>query len=82
MSGVRASPSVLIFLKMEIIVKAKNYLISSFDELINNVTWPSRSELTSSAVVVLVASLLLALVVFAMDSTFEFLLKSLYKLLF
>ncbi|MCQ2194584.1 MAG: preprotein translocase subunit SecE [Paludibacteraceae bacterium] len=63
-------------------VKAKDYIKSSFDELINNVKWPTRSELTSSAVVVLIASLLLALVVFAMDQAFEFVVTSIYKLLF
>ena len=67
---------------MEIFVKAKDYIKSSFDELINNVKWPTRSELTSSAVVVLIASLLLALVVFAMDQAFEFVVTSIYKLLF
>ncbi|MBP5455326.1 MAG: preprotein translocase subunit SecE [Paludibacteraceae bacterium] len=67
---------------MEIIAKAKDYLVSSFDELINNVTWPNRTELTSSAVVVLIASLLLALVVFLMDYAFEFGVKFVYKLLF
>ncbi|MCQ2218302.1 MAG: preprotein translocase subunit SecE [Paludibacteraceae bacterium] len=67
---------------MEIFVKAKRYICSSFDELINNVTWPTRSELTGSSVVVLIASLLLALVVFAMDYSLEFIVKSVYKLLF
>ncbi|MBO4804954.1 MAG: preprotein translocase subunit SecE [Paludibacteraceae bacterium] len=65
-----------------IVVKAKDYLVSSFDELINNVTWPNRSELTSSAVVVLIASLLLALVVFFMDYTLEHFVKFVYKLLY
>ena len=42
-----------------------------YDELAHKVTWPSRKELTGSAMLVLTASLIIALVVFAMDFTFE-----------
>ena len=42
-----------------------------YDELAHKVTWPTRKELTGSAVLVLTASLIIALVVFAMDFTFE-----------
>ncbi len=55
-----------------------NYCKDSYEELVNKVTWPSRSELAGSAVVVLYASLLIALVVFAMDSVFESLMKIVY----
>jgi len=55
-----------------------NYCKNSYEELVNKVTWPSRSELAGSAVVVLYASLLIALVVFAMDSVFESLMKIVY----
>ena len=43
----------------------------SYEELVHKTTWPSRKELTGSAVVVLIASLCIALVVFAMDSVFQ-----------
>ncbi|WP_289125088.1 preprotein translocase subunit SecE [uncultured Bacteroides sp.] len=39
--------------------------------LVHKVSWPTYSELTNSAVVVLYASLLIALVVFAMDFCFQ-----------
>jgi len=55
-----------------------DYCKESYGELVHKVTWPSRSELAGSAVVVLYASLLIALVVFAMDSVFEFLMKLVY----
>ncbi len=55
-----------------------DYCKDSYEELVNKVTWPSRSELAGSAVVVLYASLLIALVVFAMDSVFESLMKIVY----
>jgi len=39
--------------------------------LLHKVTWPTRRELTNSAIVVLEASLLIALVVFVMDKCFQ-----------
>ena len=52
--------------------KVANYCKESYDELVHKVSWPTRKELSSSAVVVLYASLLIALVVFFMDSAFQF----------
>ena len=48
-----------------------NYCKESYDELVHKVSWPTRSELSSSAVVVLYASLLIALVVWGMDVCFQ-----------
>ena len=45
--------------------KVANYCKESYDELVHKVSWPTRKELSSSAVVVLYASLLIALVVFS-----------------
>ena len=55
--------------------KVANYCKESYDELVHKVSWPTRSELSSSAVVVLYASLLIALVVFLMDSAFRFIME-------
>ncbi|MCI5560442.1 MAG: preprotein translocase subunit SecE [Phocaeicola sp.] len=55
--------------------KITNSIKESYDELVHKVSWPTRSELSSSAVVVLVASLLIALVVFIMDSAFRFVME-------
>ena len=55
--------------------KITNYCKESYDELVHKVSWPTRSELSSSAVVVLTASLLIALVVFLMDSAFRFIME-------
>ena len=52
-----------------------NYCKESYDELVQKVSWPTRSELSGSAVVVLYASLLIALVVFLMDSVFQFVME-------
>ncbi len=58
--------------------KIVSYIKESRNELLHKVTWPTLSELQSSAVVVLVASLIIALIVFAMDSVFENLIKLFY----
>ena len=55
--------------------KITKYCKESYDELVHKVTWPTRKELSSSAVVVLTASLLIALVVFFMDSVFQFVME-------
>ena len=52
-----------------------NYCKESYNELVHKVSWPTRSELSSSAVVVLCASLLIALVVALMDSVFQFIME-------
>lgn len=46
------------------------YIKDSYDELVNKVSWPTFKELQSSAIVVAIASLILALVVFVMDVVF------------
>ena len=51
--------------------KIVNYCKDCYDELAHKTTWPSRAQLTHSAMVVLTASLVIALVVFAMDLVFQ-----------
>ena len=58
--------------------KIVNYCKACFDELLHNTTWPTRAQLTHSAMVVLIASLIIALVVFAMDSLFQFVMGLIY----
>jgi preprotein translocase subunit SecE len=48
----------------------KAYILDTYDELTNKVTWPSYSELQSSAIVVLVASVIIALLIWIMDYVF------------
>ena len=47
--------------------RLKLYIIESYNELVNKVTWPSWQSLQSSTILVLVASLIIAIVIFAMD---------------
>jgi len=49
--------------------------------LVYKVSWPSKEELSGSTVIVLIASLIIALIVFGMDSLFEWVLKLLYGIL-
>ncbi len=56
-----------------------NYLKESYNELVHKVTWPTWKELQSSALVVMVASLIFALIVFAMDISFQKILEGIYK---
>ncbi|MBE7177568.1 MAG: preprotein translocase subunit SecE [Mucilaginibacter polytrichastri] len=44
------------------------YIKESYEELTQKVTWPTWGELVNSAILVLVAAVLIALVVFAMDT--------------
>ena len=55
--------------------KVTNYCKESYDELVHKVSWQTRKELSNSAVVVLYASLFIALVVFLMDSVFQFVME-------
>ncbi|MDY0014730.1 MAG: preprotein translocase subunit SecE [Bacteroidales bacterium] len=50
--------------------KIINYFKESYYELTQKVSWPSWDELQNSSIVVSIASLIIALIVFAMDFTF------------
>ena len=53
----------------------------SYNELVNKVSWPSFSQLQSSTIVVMVASAIFAVVVLAMDITFENVMEFIYQTL-
>ncbi|MDO4172988.1 MAG: preprotein translocase subunit SecE [Prevotellaceae bacterium] len=58
--------------------KIVNYCKACYEELAYKTTWPTRAQLTHSAMVVLSASLVIAVVVFCMDSVFKFIMSSIY----
>ena len=60
--------------------KIINYFKECITELTEKVTWPTWEELRSSVIVVSIASLIIALVVFLMDFTFQHLLEAFYRL--
>ena len=61
--------------------KKMGYLKDSYKELVEKVSWPSFSSLQSSTLVVMIASLIFALIVLAMDMSFEGLMGGIYKFL-
>ena len=63
-------------------MKPGNYIKESFNELVHKVTWPTWSSLQGSAIVVMVASVILALIILAMDFSFENLMKAIYSILY
>jgi preprotein translocase subunit SecE len=60
--------------------KIGTYIQESVDELFNKVSWPTWSELQSSSVVVMIASIIFALIIFAMDQSFTNLMEIVYGL--
>ena len=60
--------------------KLRVFFLEYYDELQNKVTWPKFEELQGNTIAVLVASLLLAIVVFGMDYGFSEGMKALYSL--
>jgi preprotein translocase subunit SecE len=59
--------------------KIGNYFAESWEEIKNKVSWTSYSELQGSAILVLVASTIFALVIGAMDWVFKTGLQWFYK---
>jgi preprotein translocase subunit SecE len=63
-------------------MKIKGYFQESFTELVHKVTWPTWSELQNSATLVMVATLIIALIVAAMDFSFSRIMEMIYNLLY
>ncbi len=61
--------------------KLRTYIEESSDELLNKVSWPTWSELQSSGVVVMIASIIISLIVFLMDTTFSTLMEEIYEII-
>ena len=57
-----------------------NYLKESYAEMTKKVSWPSWDKLQNSAIVVMVASVIFAIVIFAMDFCFQHLMSAIYTL--
>ena len=53
----------------------------SYEELRYKTSWPTRKQLFKSAFIVMVASVIIALIIFIMDKGVEYLLKFIYSLL-
>ncbi|MBP7507221.1 MAG: preprotein translocase subunit SecE [Prolixibacteraceae bacterium] len=63
-------------------MKIKTYIQESYTELVHKVSWPTWKELQSSATIVMIASIIIALVIFVVDFVFEHLLEFIYSLFY
>lgn len=61
-------------------MKIVDSIKESYNELVHKVSWPTTKELAASSVLVLIASLILALIVWFMDFCFESLMTFIYGL--
>ena len=59
--------------------KVSEYIKESYIELTQKVTWPTWRELQNSAVLVLIAAFIIAIIIFAMDRSISFLLEHFYN---
>ncbi|HSH52197.1 MAG TPA: preprotein translocase subunit SecE [Bacteroidales bacterium] len=63
-------------------MKLKLYFQEAFNELIHKVSWPTWPDLQNSAIVVMVASLIIALIIFVMDYSFQNLMDFIYSMFY
>jgi preprotein translocase subunit SecE len=53
-------------------------LEESYNELVHKVSWPTKSELANSTVVVMVASIVIALIILLMDQVINLVMHFIY----
>ena len=61
--------------------KVSAYIKECYIELTEKVSWPTWDELQSSVIVVMIASLIIALAIFLMDIGFQTIMNLFYKML-
>ena len=63
-------------------MKLVNYIKDVYNELTQKVSWPTWPELQSSAIVVMIASAIIAGVIFVMDFSFKTLMDTVYGMFY
>jgi preprotein translocase subunit SecE len=63
-------------------MKIVNYIKEVYTELTQKVSWPTWSELQSSAIVVMVASVIIASAIFVMDFGFKNMMDFIYSMFY
>ena len=63
-------------------MKLKSYFSDVYNELVNKVSWPTWKELQNSAIVVMIASFIIAITVGTMDTGFRNIMEAIYKILY
>ena len=62
-------------------MKLKAYFADVYNELVHKVSWPSWSELQSSATIVMIASVIIGIGVLVMDFSFRHIMEFIYNML-
>lgn len=52
----------------------------SYSELVYKVSWPTRTQLVNSVMIVLVASIILSLIIWGVDEVSNFIMETIYGL--
>ena len=60
------------------VIKIGLYIKESVDELLHKVSWPTWPELQSSGIVVAIATIIISLLVYFMDTIFSGMMKIFY----
>ena len=63
-------------------MKIKTYIQETWNELIHKVSWPTWSDLQNSAVVVMIGTVIISLIIFAMDFSFRNIMEMIYGLFY
>jgi len=61
--------------------KISEYFKESYHELVEKVSWPTWEELQSSVIVVMVSTVIIGVVIFAMDMGFTGIMNLFYKMI-
>ena len=60
--------------------KIKAYIQETYNEMVYKVSWPTWNELVDSAIVVSIASLIIAVIVLVIDVIFKYGLELIYSI--
>ena len=63
-------------------MKIVNYIKEVYTELTQKVSWPTWSELQSSAIVVMIATVIISTVIFVMDFGFKNMMDFVYSMFY
>ncbi len=59
-----------------------NDIKESYDELVYKVSWPTQKQLINSSVLVLIASIIIAVFIWVVDKIFNLLMELIYSISF
>jgi preprotein translocase subunit SecE len=63
-------------------MKIRTYIKETWTELIHKVSWPTWSDLQNSALVVMIGTVIISLIIFAMDVSFRNIMEMIYSLFY